>query len=220
MVAHSNMLNNKWMIPPNCLTCEIRKSQLIPPGLPARESVADPLLLCKKKKGHNARLGEKEARSSSHVVLSCQGFTQNRDLLCSADDWTQYWNRAMVVGSVHFHFFGFSWREKKWLSGLEQDGAGSAGKLRREDAAITIYYFRVLPSTDELLIPWQVFEFIFSSISQERRRQIFADFPAKHLHTIQNMKFLSFIILIPFPFHSLGNPLISPIFCIQLFNIV
>ena len=114
----------------------------------------------------------------------------------------------------------FSWREKKWLSGLEQDGAGSAGKSRREDAAITIYYFRVLPSTDELLIPWQVFEFIFSSISQERRRQIFADFPAKHLHTIQNMKFLSFIILIPFPFHSLGNPLISPIFCIQLFNIV
>ena len=92
--------------------------------------------------------------------------------------------------------------------------------MRREDAAITIYYFRVLPSTDELLIPWQVFEFIFSSISQERRRQIFADFPAKHLHTIQNMKFLSFIILIPFPFHSLGNPLISPIFCIQLFNIV
>ena len=46
------------MIPPNCLTCEIRKSQLIPPGLPARES--EPLLLCKKKKGHNARLGEKE----------------------------------------------------------------------------------------------------------------------------------------------------------------
>ena len=76
------------MIPPNCLTCEIRKSQLIPPGLPARESEADPLLLCKKKKGHNARLGEKEARSSSssHVVLSSQGFTQNRDLLCSADD--------------------------------------------------------------------------------------------------------------------------------------
>ena len=109
---------------------------------------------------------------------------------------------------------------EKWLSGLEQDGAGSAGKLRREDAAITIYYFTVLPSTDELLIPWQVFEFIFSSISQERRRQIFADFPAKHLHTIQNMKFLSFIILIPFPLHSLGNPLISPIFCIQLFNSV